>query len=144
MPCTENPTRCMHGDRVRSHGCRLDRFGVDVLEQLETTATVRCLEHGDVSVAAVEADRRVSPLSTDRVPAHDDQAEVIEECYRGVEVTTAIPTFSNLMGTQRTVELQRLHHVQDLHPPVRAVLEACPKSAMRNHSVQESCRLEAA
>src|SRR5687768_10702820 len=35
----------MHADLVRPGGLRLDRVGVDVLEELEPTVTVRRLEH---------------------------------------------------------------------------------------------------
>ena len=54
-------------DLVRPGGLRLDRVGVDVLEELEATVAVWRLEHCDVGVVAVEADGGVGPLSTDRV-----------------------------------------------------------------------------
>jgi hypothetical protein len=37
----------MLGITCRAGGLGLDRIGVDVLEELETTIAVRCLEHGD-------------------------------------------------------------------------------------------------
>src|SRR5512138_1831055 len=63
----------VHADLVRAGGLRIDRVGVDVLEELEATVAVRRLEHGDVGVVAVEANRGVGPLSTDRVTAEDGQ-----------------------------------------------------------------------
>src|SRR5919107_3083140 len=35
----------VHADLVRTSGLRLDRFGVNVLEELKATVTVRRLEH---------------------------------------------------------------------------------------------------
>jgi hypothetical protein len=74
-------------------GLRLDRVGVDVLEELEATVAV-CrlasgvwrLEHGDVGVVAVQTDGGVGPLSTDGVTAKDGQTEVSEEGDRRFEV----------------------------------------------------------
>jgi hypothetical protein len=77
----------MHTDLVRPCRLRLDRIGVDVLEELEATVAVWRLEHGNVGVVAVEADGGVRPLSTDRVPAQNGQPEVGEESDRGFEVT---------------------------------------------------------
>jgi hypothetical protein len=37
----------MLGITCRAGGLGLGRIGVDVLEELETTVAVRCLEHGD-------------------------------------------------------------------------------------------------
>jgi hypothetical protein len=52
---------------------------VDVLEELEATVAIWCLEHGDLGVVAVEADGGVGPLATDSVTAEDGQSEVGEE-----------------------------------------------------------------
>src|SRR4051812_17135809 len=46
----------VHADLVGTGGLRLDRVGVDVLEELEATVAIRCLQHGDPGVVAVEAD----------------------------------------------------------------------------------------
>src|SRR5262249_60905633 len=79
-------SHAVHADLVRPGGLRLDRVGVDVLEELEATVAVWRLEHGDVGVVAVEADGGVGPLSTDRVTAEDGQPEVGEEDDRRFEV----------------------------------------------------------
>ena len=76
----------VHADLVRLGGLRLDRLGVDVLEELEATVAVWRLEHGDVGVVAVEAYGGVAPLSTDRVTAEDGEPEVDEEGDRRFEV----------------------------------------------------------
>src|ERR687893_2205377 len=76
----------VHADLVRQGWLRLDRVGVDVLEELQAAVAVWRLEHGDVGVVAVEADGRVGPLSADRVTAEDGQPEVGEEVDRRVEV----------------------------------------------------------
>src|SRR5215212_3125969 len=76
----------MHANLVRPGGLRLYRLGVDVLEELEATVTVWRLEHRDVGVVAVEADRGVGPLSTDRVTTEDGQPEVSEEGNRRFQV----------------------------------------------------------
>src|SRR4051812_28598494 len=47
----------VHADLVGPGGLRLDRLGMDVLEELQATAAVWRLEHRDVGVVAVEADR---------------------------------------------------------------------------------------
>src|SRR5215216_5874047 len=76
----------VHANLVRLRGLRLYRVGVDVLEELEATVTVWRLEHGDVGVVAVEADRGVGPLSTDRVTTEDGQPQVGKEDDRCFEV----------------------------------------------------------
>ncbi len=76
----------VHADLVGPGGLRLDRVGVDVLEELEATAAVRRLEHRDLGVVAVEADGGVGPLAADRVTAEDGQTEVGEEGDRRFEV----------------------------------------------------------
>ena len=63
----------VHPDLVGARGFGLDGFGVDVFEELEATVAVRCLEHRDVGVIAVEADGRVGPLAADSVTAHDGE-----------------------------------------------------------------------
>jgi hypothetical protein len=59
---------------------------MDVLEDLEPTVAVRCLERGDLGVIAVEADGNVGPLAGDRVTADDAQTEVGEQNERGFDV----------------------------------------------------------
>ena len=81
----------VHADLVGPGGLRLDRVGMDVLEELEATVAVWRLEHGDVGVVAVEADGGVGPLSTDRVTAEDGEAEVGEEGDRRFEVADGDP-----------------------------------------------------
>ena len=76
----------MHADLVGTGGLRLDRFGVDVLEELKATVTVWRLEHRDVGVVAIKADGSVGPLTTDRVTANDGEAEVGEKGDRCFEV----------------------------------------------------------
>src|SRR6478736_271893 len=75
-----------HADLVGTSGLRLDRVGVDVLEELEAAVTVGRLEHRDLGVVAVEADGRVGPLTADRVTTDDRETEVREESDRCVEV----------------------------------------------------------
>ena len=76
----------VHADLVRPGGLRLDRVGVDVLEELEATIPVWRLEHRDSGVVTVETDSGVGPVSTDRVTAEDGQAEVGEEGDRRFKV----------------------------------------------------------
>jgi hypothetical protein len=76
----------VHADLVRTSGLRLNRFGVDVLEELNPTGTVRRLEHRDVGMIAVEADGSVRPLTADGVPADERETEVGEERDRCLEV----------------------------------------------------------
>jgi hypothetical protein len=85
MSSTEKATR-VHADLVRPGGLRLDRVGVNVLEELEAAVAVWRLEHCDVGVVAVEADGGVGPLTTDGVSAEDGQPEVGEEFDRRFEV----------------------------------------------------------
>src|ERR687887_837875 len=76
----------MHANLVGTSGLRLDRFGVDVLEELKATVTVWRLEHRNVGVIAIKADGGVGPLTTDRVTADDREAEVGEKGDRCFEV----------------------------------------------------------
>jgi hypothetical protein len=76
----------VHADLVGTSGLRLDRFGVDVLEELKATLTVWRLEHRDAGVVAIKADGSVGPLTTDRVTADDREAEVGEKGDRCFEV----------------------------------------------------------
>src|SRR4051794_750298 len=76
----------VHTDLVGPSGLRLDRVGVEVLEELEATVAVRRLEHRDVGVVAVEADGGVGPLSLDRGTADNGQPEIREEGDRRFEV----------------------------------------------------------
>src|SRR6516225_1458659 len=82
----DRESHAVHADLVRPGGLRVDRVGVDVLEELEATVAVWRLEHGDLGVVAVEADGGVGPLSADRVAAEDGQPEVGEEGDRRFEV----------------------------------------------------------
>ena len=77
---------------------RLDRVGVDVLEELEATVAVWRLEHGDVGVVAVEVDGGSvhSPLTVSRprtVSPRSVKKAIVVSGSR-----TAMPTFSSLMG----------------------------------------------
>ncbi|RAJ68737.1 helix-turn-helix protein [Streptomyces sp. Amel2xB2] len=76
----------MHTDLVGKSGLRLDRLGVDVLEELKATVAVRGLEHRDVGVIAVKADGGVGPFATDRVTSHDRETEVGEKGDRCFEI----------------------------------------------------------
>src|SRR4051812_38986117 len=69
----------VHANLIRSGRSRLDRVGMDVLEELDASVAVRRLEHGDVGVVAVQSDGRVGPLPTDRVATKDGETEVGEE-----------------------------------------------------------------
>jgi hypothetical protein len=88
----------VHADLVGPGGLRLDRVGVDVLEELEATVAVWRLEHGDLGVVAVEADGCVGPLSTDRVTTEDGEPEVGEEGDRRFEVADGDPDVLELDG----------------------------------------------
>lgn len=78
----------VHADLVRLGGAGLDRFGVDVFEELEATVSVCRLEHGDVCAISVEADRGVGPVSTDRGAAENGETEVGEERDGCLKVTS--------------------------------------------------------
>jgi hypothetical protein len=65
---------------------RLDRLGVEVLEELQAAVAVRRLEHRDPGAVAVEADGRIGPLAAHRVAAEDRETEVGEEGDRGLDV----------------------------------------------------------
>ena len=85
MSSMEKATRCVPISLGRG-GLRLYRVGVDVLEELEATVAVRCLEHGDLGVVTVEADGGIGPRSPDRVTAENGQPEVSEEGDRRFQV----------------------------------------------------------
>lgn len=76
----------VHPDLVGTGGARLDGLGMDVLEELEATLTVWCLEYRDLGVVAVQANSCVCPLAADRVTADEGQAEVGEEGDRFFDV----------------------------------------------------------
>jgi hypothetical protein len=97
----------VHADLVRTGGPGLDGVGVDVLEELEATAAVGGLQHGDVGVVAVEADGRVGPLTADRVAAEDGEPEVGEEGDRRLEVADGDPDVLELDGHVRTLPARR-------------------------------------
>ena len=86
----------MHADLVGKGGHRVDRVGVDVLEELEATLAVRCLKHRDVGVVAVEADCGVGPLTADRVTADDRKTEIGEKgdcCFEVANSDTNVLKF---------------------------------------------------
>ena len=105
----------VHADLVGQRGLRLDRVGVDVLEELEATVAVRGLEHRDVGVVAVEADGGVGPLAADRVAAEDGQPEVGEEGDRRLEVAD---------GDADVLELDG--HASHATPSIVCADEQCP------------------
>jgi acetyl esterase/lipase len=76
----------VHANVVGTSGLRLNRFGVDVLEEFKTTVTIRSLEHRNPGVVAIKANGGVGPFTTDRVTAHDRKAEVGEKGDRCFEV----------------------------------------------------------
>src|SRR3954466_6692405 len=82
----DRESHAVHTDLVRPGGLRLDRVGVDVLEELEATVAVWRLKHRDLGVVAVEADGGVGPLSIDRGTAENGQPEISEEGDRRFEV----------------------------------------------------------
>src|ERR1700704_2374176 len=100
----------MHANLVGTSGLRLDRFGVDVLEELKATVTVWRLEHRDVGVIAIKADGSVGPLTTDRVTGDAREGEVGEKGDRCLEVANGMPTFSSLMA-MRCMLPSRVDHV---------------------------------
>jgi hypothetical protein len=53
----------MHANLVGDGGRRLDRLGMDVLEEFEATVTVWCLEHRNVGMVAVEAYGSIGPFT---------------------------------------------------------------------------------
>src|SRR5215207_3937996 len=98
----------MHADLVGAGRLRLDRVGVDVLEELEATIAVRRLKHRDVGVVAVKADGGVGPLATDGVSAEDGQAEVGEEGDRRVQVADGDADVVELDGHALQASKQRV------------------------------------
>src|SRR5512133_918170 len=110
----------MHADLVRPGGLRLNRVGVDVLEELEATVAVWRLEHGDVGVVAVEADGGVGPLSTDRVTTEDGQPEVSKEGDRRFEVADGDADVLQLDGhALHATESGRRVQVRELPVPAQ-------------------------
>ncbi|EON24614.1 multi-sensor signal transduction histidine [Nocardioides sp. CF8] len=108
----------VHTDLVGQGGLRLDRVGMDVLEELETTVAVRRLEHGDLGVVAVEADGGVGPLPADRVAAQHGEAEVGEEGDRSVDVAYGDPDVLEGDGhAQHAIESAVLHLPRELDGP---------------------------
>src|SRR6476661_7723771 len=110
----------VHPDLMRPGGLRLDRIGVDVLEELEATVAVRRLEHGDIGVVVVEADGCVGPLSTDRVTAEDGKPEVGEEGDRRFEVADGDPDVFEFDGhALHAIESARFARVRWLPVPAQ-------------------------
>src|SRR6185437_1974708 len=81
----------MHANFVGRSGLRFNRLRMDVLEELQTTVTVRRLEHRNLGVITVEADSGVGPLAADRVAADDAESEVGEKGDRRFEVENGDP-----------------------------------------------------
>src|SRR5687767_3013539 len=96
----------MHADLVRPGGLRLNRVGVDVLEELEATVAVWRLEHRDVGVVAVEADGGVghSPLTVSRPRTVSPRS--VKKAIAASRSRTAMPTFSSLMRMRCTLPSQ--------------------------------------
>ena len=79
----------VHTDLVGTGGTRIDRFWVDVLEEFKATVTVWGLQQCNPGVVAIESDRSVGPLATDRIPADDGESEVSEKGDRCLEVANS-------------------------------------------------------
>ncbi len=104
----------VHADLVGASGLRLDRRGVDVLEEFEATVAVWRLEHRNVGVIAIKADGSVGPLTTDRVAADDRETEVGEKGDRCFEVANGDPDVLKFDGhalhaTERPLATVYLH-----------------------------------
>jgi hypothetical protein len=69
----------VHADVVRTSRVRLDRFGMDVFEELKSTMTVWGLEHRNFGMVSIKSDGSVGPLPADRVTAHDRKTEIGEK-----------------------------------------------------------------
>lgn len=76
----------VHADLVGKSGLRLDRIGLDVLEELNASLAIGGLEHRDAGVVAVKAHGGVSPFTADRLTADHSEAEVGKEGDRCFEV----------------------------------------------------------
>lgn len=68
-----------------------DCVGVKVLEELDLTVAVRCLEHGNFGVVTIETYGGIGPLTADSVPADKLEAQVSEERDRRVDVADSNP-----------------------------------------------------
>ncbi len=104
----------VHPDLIGECWLRLDRVGVDVLEELELAVAVWCLQNGDPGVVAVQADSSVGPLTADRVTADDRQAEVGEEGDRFFDVANGDADVLQLDGHGLMLGLREVET-----PPVR-------------------------
>jgi hypothetical protein len=88
----------VHANVVGTSRVRLDRFGMDVFEELESTMTIWGLEHRDVGVVSIKSNGSIGPLAADRVTADECKTEIGEKAIAASMSRTAIPTFSNLMA----------------------------------------------
>ncbi|VXC32433.1 Multi-sensor signal transduction histidine [Arthrobacter sp. 9V] len=69
----------VHTDLVGKGRMGLDRVRMQVFEEFKLAIAIRGLEHRNFRVVAVQPNRRVSPLSADRVSAQYRKAEIREE-----------------------------------------------------------------
>src|SRR5438270_12185103 len=90
---------------------------MEVLEQLQATFAVRRLEHRDLGVVAVEADRGVGPLSTDRATAGNAEPKVGEEGDRLFEVADRDADVHELDGNSISTPVPRVVRAADLRRP---------------------------
>ena len=88
----------MHADVVGAGGVRLDRFRVDVFEELKLAMTVRGLEDGDVGMVSIKPDGGVGPFAADRVTADDGSPRSVKKAMVSSRSRTAMPTFSSFMA----------------------------------------------
>ena len=107
----------VHTNLVGASGFGLDRFRMDVLEELKTTLTVRCLEHGDVGMVAVKTDSRIGPALPFEKLRH---SKVLADCLLQ-QITSVHSTHrsGNPSGRQTVQEVAqdfRLVAGIDIHP----------------------------
>ena len=97
----------VHTDLVGTRRLGLDRVGVDVLEELKATVTVRRLKHRELDVIAIESDRSFGPLAADGVSAEDCQTEIGEEIDRSIEVSHGDTDVFKSDGHEGTVSVRQ-------------------------------------
>ncbi|MCY1216686.1 hypothetical protein D9M72_285700 [compost metagenome] len=69
----------VHAYVVGTSWVRLDRFGMDVFEELKVTMTVGGPQHRNLGVVAIQPDGSIGPLAADRVAPDDREPKVGEK-----------------------------------------------------------------
>ena len=69
----------VHAYVVGPSRVRLDRLGMDVFKELESTTTIWRLEHRDIGMVSIKSHGSIGPLAADRVTADKCQTEIREK-----------------------------------------------------------------